>query len=104
METTAKTQTVPAINTSKHVKYSKIKDFICEKIVVFLTMLSALMILFIFYFVLSKAMPVIKASGIEFIIKDGFDQQLSDAYFADGGKKILYLVHMDFLWGHCLLQ
>jgi len=99
METTAKTQTVPAINTSKHVKYSKIKDFICEKIVVFLTMLSALMILFIFYFVLSKAMPVIKASGIGFIIKDGFDQQLSDAYFADGGQKNLVFGAYGLLMG-----
>lgn len=99
METTAKTQTVPAIITSKHVKYSKIKDFICEKIVVFLTMLSALMILFIFYFVLSKAMPVIKASGIGFIIKDGFDQQLSDAYFADGGKKNLVFGAYGLLMG-----
>ena len=99
METTAKTQTVPTINTSKHVKYSKIKDFICEKIVVFLTMLSALMILFIFYFVLSKAMPVIKASGIGFIIKDGFDQQLSDAYFADGGQKNLVFGAYGLLMG-----
>lgn len=99
VNTNAKVQSTTLMNNSKHVRYSKIKDFVCEKIVMFLTMLSALMILFIFYFVLSKALPVLKASGLDFILKGGFDQQLSDAYFADGGNKNLKFGALGLLMG-----
>jgi phosphate transport system permease protein len=65
-----------------HVRRSKIRDGIAEKIILFLTVMSALMIVFIFIFIIRKSIGVLSKNGLDFIAKTGFDQQVADSFLA----------------------
>lgn len=62
------------------------KDAFWEKLIFFLTILSALMIIFIFVFIFAKAWPVLKYNGLGFIANTGFDEQFRNAFRAEAGK------------------
>lgn len=65
-------------NTEKsRVKRSKITDFIAEKLILLLTVISALMVVFIFIFIIQKSFGVFGKSGAGFVTRTGFDQQLA---------------------------
>ncbi len=67
-------------NTS--IRRTKITDTIAEKIILLLTVMSALMIVFIFIFIIQKSISVFAANGLGFVTKTGFDQQVSDSFVA----------------------
>jgi phosphate transport system permease protein len=64
------------------VKRTRIKDFVSEKAILFLAALSALMVVFIFIFIVQKSLVVLNKSGLGFITKTGFDRQVADAFQA----------------------
>jgi len=64
------------------VRLSQVRDRICEAGVLVLTAISALIIVFIFLFILNRAWEIFKVNGLGFILNKGFDQQLSNAYYA----------------------
>lgn len=70
------------------IKLSNIKDHICELGILFLTIISALLVIFIFIFILSKAWNIFKINGLGFMTEEGFDQQLAEAFNASGNQPI----------------
>ena len=58
----------------------KFNDLLPEVIIRILSLCAVFVIVFIFYFVFSKAMPVLIASGIGLITSSGFDNQLKVAF------------------------
>ena len=58
----------------------KTNELIPEAIIRVLSLFAVVAIIFIFYFVFSKAMPVIAANGIGLITKTGFDNQIRAAF------------------------
>ena len=60
----------------------KYKDLIPEAIIRTLAVFAVVAIVFIFYFVFTKAMPVIRESGIGLFTKGGFDSQVRTAFSA----------------------
>lgn len=75
------------INKSR-IKYLKTKDFMFEKAILVLSVISALMIVFIFVFIGLKAWDVLRASGIYFIADKGFDRQIIDAFHAPADAQV----------------
>ncbi|MEL7566428.1 MAG: phosphate ABC transporter permease subunit PstC [Dehalobacterium sp.] len=75
------------INKSR-IKFLKTKDFIFEKAVLILSVISALMIVFIFVFIGLRAWDVLKASGIYFILDQGFDKQIIEAFHAPAEAQV----------------
>ncbi|AKL94733.1 phosphate ABC transport system permease protein PstC [Clostridium aceticum] len=61
-------------------KINRIKEKICEKLILLFTMLSATMIIFIFTFILQKSWNVFMVNGIGFLTQSGFDQQIITAF------------------------
>jgi phosphate ABC transporter, permease protein PstC len=81
--TTSGISTFKLENSEKqYIKRSKIRDFIAEKAILFLTVLSALMIIFIFIFILQKSFGVFARSGVGFIFRSGFDAQVAAEFNA----------------------
>lgn len=70
------------------VKLFKITDLISEKLILFLTVLSALMIVFIFFFILQKSWKIFSINGIGFVTQTGFDQQINEAFVAPGNQPV----------------
>ena len=60
----------------------KRSNIVPEILIRTLSLISVVVIVFIFYFVFSKAMPVILENGIDLIIKTGFDKQVRAAFNA----------------------
>lgn len=82
---------VKSILTKSKVEHSRIKryklrDVLCEKGVFLLTVISALIIVFIFIFIFNKAWGVFKYNGIGFITNIGFDQQVLEAFNAPANE------------------
>ena len=50
---------------------------------------SFVLIIFIFIFIFSRAWPVLRASGIGFLIRTGFDAQIRDAFYSSAGDPML---------------
>jgi phosphate transport system permease protein len=50
---------------------------------------SIVIIVFIFLFVFYKAAPVFHASGLDYLMKGGFDSQIQEAFFASGTEPAL---------------
>ena len=50
--------------------------------IVTLSMISIAIIVFIFFFVISRALPVIQASGPSLLTTGGFDRQIREAFYA----------------------
>lgn len=63
-------------------KKRRLFDIISEKIVLVLTILSAVMIVFIFIFIAQKSAGVLLKSGLGFVFKTGFDAQVAQAFVA----------------------
>ncbi|NTV90589.1 MAG: phosphate ABC transporter permease subunit PstC [Clostridiales bacterium] len=74
--------------THLRVKKSKISDSIWEKVVLALTILSAVVVIFIFLFILQKSIRIFKENGLGFITRTGFDQQINDAFNAPGDSPV----------------
>lgn len=70
------------------VRLYKITDMISEKVILLLTVLSALMIVFIFIFILQRSLKVFSVNGIGFVTKTGFDQQINEAFTAPGDQPV----------------
>ena len=64
----------------------KLNDLIPETIIRILSLFAVVAIIFIFYFVFSKAMPVITANGIGLFTKTGFDNQVRTAFSSHDGS------------------
>jgi phosphate transport system permease protein len=67
-------------------KRYKIRDTVCETGIFVLTVISALIIVFIFIFILNKAWGVFRVNGIGFILNTGFDQQILKAFNAPANE------------------
>ncbi len=67
----------------------KTKDFAAEYIIKTASFIAVITIVFIFVFVFSKALPVIKTSGLSLITDTGFDSQISDAFYAPADEPML---------------
>jgi phosphate transport system permease protein len=69
-------------NEKTSVRRAKLRDTVAEKVILFLTVMSALMIVFIFIFIIQKSIGVFRVNGLGFVTKAGFDQQVSDSILA----------------------
>jgi len=58
----------------------KLHDIIPEIMIRMLSLVSVIAIVFIFYFVFTKAMPVILENGINLVTRAGFDRQLRASF------------------------
>ena len=76
------------INEKTRVKIARITDAASEKIILFFTILSAVIILFIFYFILQKSWEIFKVNGFGFITQTGFDKQINEAFYAPGDAPV----------------
>lgn len=65
-------------------KSRRIFEKISESTVRGLSVISFIIIFFIFIFVFWKAWPVIRESGLGLILNKGFDKQISDAFYSEG--------------------
>jgi len=62
----------------------KLKDLVPEAFIRLLSLFAVVAIIFIFYFIFTKAMPVIRESGIGLITTGGFDRQVRNAFSSPG--------------------
>jgi len=62
----------------------KLKDLVPEAIIRLLSLFAVVAIIFIFYFIFTKAMPVIRESSFGLITKSGFDRQVRNAFSSPG--------------------
>jgi len=62
----------------------KLKDLVPEATIRILSLFAVVAIIFIFYFVFTKAMPVIRENGFGLITKGGFDGQVRNAFSSPG--------------------
>lgn len=87
IETLKKNQ-ISSITRREHMrmKLSRLRDGFMDKIVLVLTVISAVMILFIFFFILQKAWKVLQVNKLGFVFNQGFDTQVNDAYHAPAGQ------------------
>ncbi|MPM57577.1 hypothetical protein SDC9_104399 [bioreactor metagenome] len=66
-----------------------LRERIPEAVIRVLSLVSILIIAFIFIFVFSKAWPVLQASGLGLVTQTGFDRQISDAFYASAQDPVL---------------
>jgi phosphate transport system permease protein len=78
-----KVTSVKGIGSSKH---WSMKENLIEKMLFAFTLLSSVLIFFIIFFVISRGIPVLKASGIHFLTTGGWDKQFTNAWLA-GAKQ-----------------
>ena len=64
-------------------------DRIPEMLIKTVSFFAVLTIIFIFFFVFSKAWPVFRESGIEYFTTTGFDTQISEAFYASSDEPVL---------------
>ena len=64
----------------------KLNDLIPEVIIRVLSLFAVVAIIFIFYFVFQKAMPVIAANGVGLLTNTGFDTQVRTAFSSLDGS------------------
>ena len=64
-------------------------DRIPEMLIKTVSFFAVLTIIFIFFFVFSKAWPVFRESGIEYFTTTGFDIQISEAFYASSDEPVL---------------
>jgi len=63
-----------------------LKENIIEKLLFAFTLLSGVLIFFIMVFVFSKAIPVLKFNGLDFILAGGWDGQFVNAWLAPANQ------------------
>ena len=67
----------------------KIKEYLPEMVVKALSAVAIVAIIMIFYFVIIKAMPVIRNSGFGLFTKSGFDQQIREGFASPADDPML---------------
>lgn len=97
----ARTENITSVEQAR-VRFSRVKDFVSEKVILFLTILSAIMILFIFFFILLKSWDIFKINGLGFVTNTGFDKQINDAFNAPGDKPVWEFGALGLLVGSLL--
>ncbi len=75
------------VKTKMKAKTSNVKDAIFQYILLALAILGALMIAFIFLFILIKAWSVLKVSGFGFITNGGFSEQIKESYYLSASEQ-----------------
>lgn len=63
-----------------------IKEAGIEKTLFAFTILSSILIFLIMFFVISKAIPVLRANGFSFVFSGGWDEQFVNAWLAPAGE------------------
>ena len=63
-------------------------EFINEKLILIFTVLSAIMVVFVFAFILQKSWGVFQKNGFGLIASQGFDNQIFSAAIAPGEKPV----------------
>ena len=76
-------------NIKMKTKIKKIKESLPKIIIYFLSAVSIAVIAFIFIFIFYKAFPVIKESGVSLLIKNGFDEQIQEAFYSSDSNPML---------------
>lgn len=92
----------PIISEKTRVRVSHITDAISEKVILFLTVLSALIIVFIFYFIVQKSWGIFKVNGLGFVTQTGFDKQINEAFYAPGNAPVWTFGALGLLLGSLL--
>lgn len=69
-------------------RLSRFHDRTFEVCIHIFSLVSVLIIAFIFIFVFMKAWPVIRASGLGLVTQTGFDTQISDAFYSSSGAPV----------------
>lgn len=90
------------LTPQSRVRINKIIDMVSEKTILFLTVLSAIIIVFIFYFILQKSWNIFKVNGLAFITQTGFDAQVNDAFNAPGNEPVWNFGALGLLLGSLL--
>lgn len=67
-----------AFSASRH----SVKEFLIEKGLFLFTILSSILIFFVFIFVAKEAWPVLRANGLAFVFTPGWDQDFYQAWVA----------------------
>jgi phosphate transport system permease protein len=67
-----------------------------------LALFGIVLIFFIFIFVFMKALPVITHSGIGLIVENGFDKQISEAFYAPVSAPVLHFGMIGLIMGTLL--
>ncbi len=75
------------------------KDKVAEGIIRALSFVSIIIIVFIFICVFSKALPVMKESGTGLYISTGFDEQISEAFYAPVEEPVLNFGMLGLIMG-----
>ncbi len=102
IETIKKQQPDALLSESTRVKISRVADAVSEKIILFFTVLSAIIIVFIFYFILQKSWEIFKINGLGFVTQTGFDRQINDAFYAPGDTPVWIFGALGLLLGSLL--
>ncbi len=63
-------------------KVKQLKEKAIECLLIAFTLMSAVLIFFIMFFVISRALPVLRANGLGFILHTGWDAQFQKAFVA----------------------
>lgn len=64
------------------VRFGRIREKSIEVALAAFTVMSSILIFFIMFFVIARAFPVLKASGLGFIFQSGWDAQFMEAWLA----------------------
>ncbi len=81
---------------------TKTSDAIAELMIKTFAVVAIILIVFIFYFVFSKAASVIANSGIGLITNTGFDEQISEAFYAPIETPVLTFGMLGLIMGTLL--
>lgn len=68
---------------------TNLNDLVPEIIIRVLSFVAVIVMIFMFYFVFSKASPVLLSSGLKLFTQTGFDKQISDAFNAPKGTPMV---------------
>ena len=80
-----KVTSVKGIGSSKH-WFSK--ENLIEKLLFIFTLLSSILIFFIIFFVISRGLPGLQASGFGFFTSGGWDKQFTEAWLAGAKQSV----------------
>ena len=86
----APTEAPAAAKTGSQVawKFRQLKEKTIEYVLATFTLISSILIFFIMFFVISRALPVLKASGFGFLFHGGWDATFLNAWLARTGEPI----------------
>lgn len=73
---------IPALPKVNRLLYGLPSEEIIEKLLLFFTILGSATVFLIMFFILSNAMPVLRASGLSVLTTGGWDEQFSAAWLA----------------------